>query len=285
MTDMILSTDGEEKFRIPSPFSNNYYVVTKCPTHKLEIKKRKMTSKETIQQLKEDITLLQMKLQKLEEMEKHKSPVEEAYKRVYGNYPDTGICNGMSYVWWDVFCKGYNASKEECKVEEKPTPQEQENNEWRNVALRFGEELVSIGPCGYYDMTANDWLEWAKGAYEKNSDDLLKFMREKQRKCEALTEKLQEKTVIEPTSQTPEQVEQGLRDAMKKAKEDGVFDEPKTETLHEIILKWCDDDNQPTCDVLVDMIKEWLPDELEYDGEEYHLGWNDAIRTTKDKLK
>lgn len=53
-------------------------------------------------------------------MEKHKSPVEEAYKRVYGNYPDTGICNGMSYVWWDVFCKGYNASKEDYKVEEEP---------------------------------------------------------------------------------------------------------------------------------------------------------------------
>ncbi len=43
MTDMIFSTDGEEKFRIPSPFSHNYYVVTKCPTHKLEIKERKMT--------------------------------------------------------------------------------------------------------------------------------------------------------------------------------------------------------------------------------------------------
>jgi len=42
MTDMIFSTDGEEKFRIPSPFSHNYYVVTKCPTHKLEIKERKM---------------------------------------------------------------------------------------------------------------------------------------------------------------------------------------------------------------------------------------------------
>ena len=95
-----------------------------CPTHKLEIKERKMTSKETIQQTKEDIAVLQEKLKKLEELEKPKRDVEEAYKRVYGNYPDTGICNGMSYVWWDVFCKGYNASKEECKVEEpKPKPE------------------------------------------------------------------------------------------------------------------------------------------------------------------
>jgi hypothetical protein len=81
-----------------------------------------MTFSNEIQQTKEDIALLQEKLKKLEEMEKHKSPVEEAYKRVYGWYPDTGICNGMSYVWWDVFCKGYNASKEDCKVEEEPTP-------------------------------------------------------------------------------------------------------------------------------------------------------------------
>lgn len=39
MTDMIFSTDGEERFCIPSPFSNNYYVGTKCPETKLEVKK------------------------------------------------------------------------------------------------------------------------------------------------------------------------------------------------------------------------------------------------------
>ena len=35
----------------------------------------------------------------------------------------------------------------------------------------------------------------------------------------------------------------------------------------------------------IDIMKEWLPDELEYDGEEYHLGWNDALRTIKDKRR
>ena len=39
MTDIIFSTDGEEKFRIPSPFSHNHYVGTKCPETKLEVKK------------------------------------------------------------------------------------------------------------------------------------------------------------------------------------------------------------------------------------------------------
>jgi hypothetical protein len=133
---------------------------TVCPKTPLHI--REMTSKETIQTVKEDIALLQEKLKKLEEMEKHKSPVEEAYKRVYGNYPDTGICNGMSYVWWDVFCKGYN--------------------------------------------------EAHKDAIENNKN-------------------------FEPTPQTPEQVEQGLRDAMKKAKEDGVFEKPKPKTLYDALDK------------------------------------------------
>ena len=48
---------------------------------------------------------------------KPKSPAEEAYKRVYGAYP-------MGEPFWIVFEKGYNASKEDCKVEEEPTPQE-----------------------------------------------------------------------------------------------------------------------------------------------------------------
>ena len=33
-------------------------------------------------------------------------------------------------------------------------------------------------------------------------------------------------TEFQPTPQTPEQVADGLRDAMKQAKEDGVFDNP-----------------------------------------------------------
>jgi hypothetical protein len=97
-----------------------------------------MTYKSDIEKTEGEIKVLQAKLELLKEMEKHKSPVEEAYKRVYGNYPDTGICNGMSYVWWDVFCKGYNASKEEYKVEENPTPQEPK--ERKTLYQRFGDE-------------------------------------------------------------------------------------------------------------------------------------------------
>jgi len=74
---------------------------------------------ETIQQLKEDIAILQ---QKLEHLEKPKSDVEEAYKEVYGCYPPTtpSVSNSEDERW-SAFRSGYYASKEEYKVEE-PKP-------------------------------------------------------------------------------------------------------------------------------------------------------------------
>lgn len=32
---------------------------------------------------------------------------------------------------------------------------------WRNAAIRVGENLCSVGPFGYYEMTAKQWLDWA----------------------------------------------------------------------------------------------------------------------------
>jgi hypothetical protein len=40
-------------------------------------------------------------------------------------------------------------------------PTVQEPVAWRNAALRVGEDLCSVGPFGYYDMTAEQWLDWA----------------------------------------------------------------------------------------------------------------------------
>ena len=39
--------------------------------------------------------------------------------------------------------------------------QTQEPVAWRNAAIRVGEALSSVGPDGYYDMTAQQWLDWA----------------------------------------------------------------------------------------------------------------------------
>ena len=40
-------------------------------------------------------------------------------------------------------------------------PKRQEPVAWKNAAIRLGEELSSVGPDGYYDMNAEQWLTWA----------------------------------------------------------------------------------------------------------------------------
>jgi hypothetical protein len=77
------------------------------------------------------------------------------------------------------------------------------------------------------------------------------------------------------------------------SKEDCKVEEPKPGTLYDLIGNWWDNifvvhnacTNETAIDYLVNDIEKWLPDELEYDGEEYHLGWNDALRTIKDNLR
>ena len=60
-------------------------------------------------------------------------------------------------------------------------------------------------------------------------------------------------------------------------------EEPKPKTLYDVIYKWQSYDS--TCDKLVDMIEEWLPDRIEYEDEDYDKGWNDALRIIKEKLR
>ena len=106
-----------------------------------------MTFNNEIEKVKSEINVLQSKLEFLEELEKAKTPAEEAYKNAYGNYP-------MGEPFWVVFKKGYEAHQS--------LP---ESNDWKTVALNFGELLSSVGPNGYYNMTADQWLEWAKNTY------------------------------------------------------------------------------------------------------------------------
>ena len=49
-----------------------------------------------------------------------------------------------------------NHDCDQCKAQP-----EQEPVAWRNAAIRVGEDLSSVGPDGYYDMTAQQWLDWA----------------------------------------------------------------------------------------------------------------------------
>jgi hypothetical protein len=110
MSDIIFKTNGEETFRIPSPFSNNYYHLPKCPETKLEVKEmtdfqptpqtpeqvadglrnafrqamkdgvmdatpylKQMTFNTDIEKTEAEIKVLQKKLELLKEIETHKS--------------------------------------------------------------------------------------------------------------------------------------------------------------------------------------------------------------------
>jgi hypothetical protein len=51
-------------------------------------------------------------LQELEELEKTKSPVEKAYKVIYGGFPITdGTGNEFDELAWNAFYHGYYAGK------------------------------------------------------------------------------------------------------------------------------------------------------------------------------
>jgi hypothetical protein len=65
----------------------------------------------------------------------------------------------VSRVWWD----GEKLMAKPIPLEDfyQPAPVQDAENKWRNAAIRVGEDLCSVGPLGYYDMTAEQWLEWA----------------------------------------------------------------------------------------------------------------------------
>jgi len=48
----------------------------------------------------------------------------------------------------------------------------QEPVAWKNAAIRLGEELSSVGPDGYYDMTAEQWLDWTMDQRPRGKNSL-----------------------------------------------------------------------------------------------------------------
>ena len=136
-----------------------------------------------IQQTKEDIAILQEKLKKLEELEilKSKTPAEEAYKGVYGCYPPTtpSVSNSEDERW-SAFQKGYNASKEECKVEEKPKPKPETLYNIVRHLLGF-----SIDMCDEILDAVEEWLpdqvEYEDGYYDRGWNAAIRTTKDKLR--------------------------------------------------------------------------------------------------------
>jgi hypothetical protein len=108
-----------------------------------------------IQKVKAEIKMLEKKLSFLEELEKTKSPVEEAFKRVYGRYPVTDIADTC---WdgstWTNFEQGYNAAYEE-KVSQEP---EEETEELKTLHQLFHETVWIVPDCDEFCGIVKEWL-------------------------------------------------------------------------------------------------------------------------------
>jgi len=184
-----------------------------------------MTFSNEIQQTKEDIALLQEKLKKLEELEiqKSKSPVEKAFKEVYGYYP-----GGCERSVWIAFQKGYEVAHKNTIENNKnfePTPP---------ITNRFFEGNPPDG--------CSSWSEFFE-----------KFIRT------------------------------GNLRGLKISSLNNKVEEPKPRTLYDALDKL---EKPMFIDDICKVVEKWLPGCKKGVGlPEYHLGWNDALRTIKDKLR
>ena len=87
---------------------------TVAPKTQLHIKMDEPVQYETpmtvIEDIEAQIKVLQSKLEFYKELERTKTPCEEAYKRVYGFYPETYSDT------WSAFQDGYDEAQNDCKV-------------------------------------------------------------------------------------------------------------------------------------------------------------------------
>ena len=113
-----------------------------------------------IEKTEGEIKVLQAKLELLKEMEKRRSPAEEAFKEVYGYYPE--VCERSV---WVAFQKGYEAAQKDYKVGEyQPTPQTPEQvadglKEAFREAVKQGVVSSSTKPQTLTDLIADWWAD------------------------------------------------------------------------------------------------------------------------------
>jgi hypothetical protein len=123
MTDLkFTSPSGETTLKVED--TGRIGIVT--PKTKLHIKDEPVkyeTPMTAIEDIEAQIKVLQSKLEFYKELERTKTPCEEAYKRVYGNYPTTHITDGCwDSPTWMHFVNGYKSAQKDYKVGEYQEP-------------------------------------------------------------------------------------------------------------------------------------------------------------------
>jgi hypothetical protein len=247
-----------------------------------------MTFNNEIEKTKQEIEVLTAKLELLKEMEKHKSPCEEAYKRVYGFYPETYEDS------WSAFQDGYIASQKDYKVGEYQPKEKEQKWDVVRESVKWCEE--------HPDESVEDYLTPQKRGerVHKEIEELITKIHDGYGVVEYPYKK-----------QTPEEVAEGLRSAMMQAKEEGVFDEVEwdekdTPNLQKIIDKMVEERKSKklhnmlkvqlnydvmVCDDIVDIVEDWILEEQNASGSQnldtelLVEGFNDCVRQMKEMLR
>ena len=81
---------------------------------------------------------------------------------------------------------------------------EQEPVLWRNAAIRVGEELSSVGPDGYYGMTAEQWLDWAMAQEPRGKNSLAQPEQSVAGYCKKIEELIAERDSLRAALAQPE---------------------------------------------------------------------------------
>ena len=115
-----------------------------------------------IEEVKAQLKVLEKKLALLEEMEKTKSPVEEAYKDWWGVYPGTEIWTNFDETRWVGFKAGYNAAYEEKVSETAQERGERVHNEMEEtIKIHDGYGVVDYKPTPQTPEQVADGLKEA----------------------------------------------------------------------------------------------------------------------------
>jgi hypothetical protein len=231
------------------------------------LNKDKMTE---IEKTKKEIEVLTKKLSFLEELEKTKSPVEEAYKDWWGQYPETGTWDSFDDKRWQGFQAGYEFAWAIAHAK-KVVEEVQEEQKWDAVreSVKWCEENPDKDP-----------LDWLKPQTPEQTSQSLKeaFIKAQQTENWKETQKLIDE----------EDNDKNFKNSLDLIKEWGEKNKPPT--LKELLWEWWEDiftvdadlDADASIDVLVDRIdKGFIPPSSEKNGYE----WEKCLKMMREKLR
>jgi hypothetical protein len=202
-----------------------------------------------VEDIEAQIKVLQSKLEFYKELERTKTPVEKAYMDAYGLYP---ITDGMS--GGDMDYVSWDAFQKGYKSAQK----DYKVGEYQETAQERGERLHKD-----VERVVKESVKWCEEHPDTDPLDWLK-------------------------PQTPEETENGLKEAFREAVKQGVVSSStKSQTLYDLIADWWDEiflnNNEAavTIESLIDEISLWLPTEHETNS----YKWNQCIRMIREKLR